>query len=38
MKKVPKVLTKIVDKVLSYRPKPKTKKAKETKDEESNRD
>ena len=38
MKKVPKVLTKIVDKVLSYRPKSKTKKAKDSKDEEPKRD
>lgn len=33
-----KILNKIVDKVLSYKPKPKTKKAKEIKDEEPNRD
>ncbi len=33
-----KILNLIVDKVLSYKPKPKTKKAKETKDEKPNRD
>lgn len=38
MKSPPKILNKIVDKVLSYKPKPKTKKAKETKGKETNRD
>lgn len=35
--KPPKILERIVKKVLSYRPKPKTQKAKETKDEGANR-
>ena len=38
MKKTPKILNRIVDKVLAYKPKPKTKKAKEIKDEKPNRD
>jgi hypothetical protein len=38
MKKAPIILNKIVDKVLAYKPKPKTKKAKENKDEEPKRD
>ena len=38
MKKSPKILDKVVDKVLSYRPKPKTKKVKEIKEEEPSRD
>ncbi len=35
MKKPPKILNHIVDKVLSYRPKPKTEKAKDSKDDNS---
>lgn len=38
MTKGPKILNKIVDKVLSYKPNPKTKKAKKTKDKEPKRD
>jgi hypothetical protein len=34
LKRPPKILNKIVDKVLAYKPKPKTKKAKETKEKE----
>ena len=38
VKRPPKILNRIVDKVLSYRTKPKTKKAKDSKDEEPKRD
>jgi hypothetical protein len=38
MKRPSKILNRIVDKVLAYKPKPKTKKAKDSKDEEPNRD
>jgi len=38
MKRPPKILNKIVDKVLAYKPKPKIKKAKDSKDEEPKRD
>jgi len=38
MKRPPKILNRIVDKVLAYKPKPKTKKAKDSKDEEPKRD
>jgi hypothetical protein len=34
MKRPPKILNRIVDKVLAYKPKPKSKKAKDSKDEE----
>jgi len=37
-RKIIKTLNSIVDKVLSYKPKPKTKKAKDNKDEEGKRD
>ena len=38
MKKSLKILNRIVDKVLAYKPKPKSKKAKDSKDEEPKRD
>lgn len=38
MKKPSKILNRIVDKVLAYKPKPKSKKAKDSKDEEPKRD
>jgi hypothetical protein len=38
MKRPPKILNRIVDKVLAHKPKAKTKKAKDSKDEEPKRD